>query len=131
MATLEKWLFNYALSLALSGVSGVRAFLPTFIISIVAIARPDLVDLSPSMKWVKHPAAAAASGLLAVGEIVCNEIPCIDNIFHLVMSFVHPIMGFVNALAPNLFEAEASVRAMTWQPKREERAHAHPSHPPV
>ena len=52
MASLWKWLFNYALSVSLSGMSGVRAFLPTFVVSLVAIARPELIDLSPTMQWV-------------------------------------------------------------------------------
>ena len=94
-----KIVFNYALSLVLGGVSGVRAFLPTFAVSLIAYAWPDWVDLSPTMAWLKHPAAVACSGLLALAEIVMGLIPALDNVFHAAMTAVHPVMGFVNALA--------------------------------
>ena len=61
--------------------------------SIVAIILPDWVDLAHNMNWIKHPATATVSGVLAVGEIVMSEIPAIDNIFHIVMTAIHPVMG--------------------------------------
>ena len=67
-----KLLTNYALSLVVSGHSGVRAFLPTFIMSLVACVAPDYVSLSKSMRWLAHPAAVAGTGLLAVGEMVAH-----------------------------------------------------------
>ena len=43
-----KLLTNYALSLVVSGHSGVRAFLPTFIMALIACVAPDYVSLSSS-----------------------------------------------------------------------------------
>ena len=105
--TPVKVVFNYFLSVALGQMSGVRAFLPTFVVSIVAIILPDWVDLAHNMRWIKHPATATVSGVLAVGEIIMSEIPAIDNIFHIVMTAIHPVMGFINALAPNLGDPTA------------------------
>ena len=100
-----KLLTNYALSLVVSGHSGVRAFLPTFIMSLVACVAPDYVSLSKSMRWLAHPAAVAGTGLLAVGEMVASMVPVIETIFEAAMTFVHPVMGLVNAIGPDLGDA--------------------------
>ena len=97
-----KYVFNYALSLALGGLSGVRAFLPLFVLSCVALEYPSWVELSPSMEWVRHPASAVCMGSLTLAESVATMIPIVDNAVNGAMTFVHPIMGFVTALAPNL-----------------------------
>ena len=97
VAAPVKVVFNYFLSVALGQMSGVRAFLPTFVVSILAIIMPDWVDLAHNMRWVKHPATATVSGVLAVGEIVMSEIPAIDNISHIVShrvcSMAYPYTG--------------------------------------
>ena len=98
--TPVKVVFNYFLSVALGQMSGVRAFLPTFVVSIVAIILPDWVDLAHNMKWVKHPATATVSGVLAVGEIIMSEIPAIDNIFHIVMTAIHPVIHYGRGRGP-------------------------------
>ncbi|KAJ8599164.1 hypothetical protein CTAYLR_008560 [Chrysophaeum taylorii] len=91
----------------MSGHSGVRAFLPTFLLSLLSLVRPDLVELSGSMSWLKHPASASVSGVLAAAEMAASMIPAIENIVQTVMTFVHPIMGVVNAIAPNLGDQTA------------------------
>lgn len=98
---------QYALSLVLSQQSGVRAFLPTFLVSLLSLVRPDIVELSGTMSWLKHPASASISGILAAAEMAASMIPGIENIVQSVMTFVHPIMGVVNAVAPNLGDATA------------------------
>ena len=42
--------------------------------SILALIMPDWVDLAHNMRWIKHPATATVSGVLAVGEIVALEL---------------------------------------------------------
>ena len=83
----------------LSGSSGVRAFLPTFTVSLLSLACPDCVELSPTMAWLKHPAAATISGVLALAEMVASHIPAVENVVQAAMTFIHPIMGLVNAIA--------------------------------
>ena len=103
-----KLLTNYALSLVVSGHSGVRAFLPTFIMALIACVAPDYVSLSKSMSWLKHPAAVAGTGLLALAEMAATMIPGVENVVEAAMTFVHPIMGLVNAIGPNLGDAETA-----------------------
>ena len=74
VAAPVKVVFNYFLSVALGQMSGVRAFLPTFVVSILALIMPDWVDLAHNMRWIKHPATATVSGVLAVGEIVMRRL---------------------------------------------------------
>jgi hypothetical protein len=67
-----KKLVNYALSVVLSGHSGVRAFLPAFLLSAISLAWPDVVDLAPSMEWVRHPATASLAGILSLAEMIAE-----------------------------------------------------------
>lgn len=105
--SVTKIVFNHALSLVLGGMSGVRAFLPTFLLAAISLARPDLVELSPTMEWLRHPVSVAVWGVLAAAEIIANLIPAVDNVVHAAMTVVHPVMGFANALAPRLGDAAA------------------------
>ena len=52
------WLVQYALATALSSLSGVRAFLPAFILSVAAWSSSELVHLDENMEWIqaaRHP----------------------------------------------------------------------------
>ena len=100
-----KWAVQYALSTVLSTQTGVRAFLPMFILSLVSLVNEDLVELDDNMQWIRHPATASVAGVIAVAEIVAEHIPFIDHALHAVMTFVHPILGIVMAIAPKLGDA--------------------------
>ena len=88
---------NYALSLCMSSQSGVRAFVPSFVMAVVACVAPDYVELSKTMAWLKHPAAVAVTGVLALAECVGSMVPVVESFLQAAMTFVHPVMGFVNA----------------------------------
>ena len=97
-----KWAVQYALSTVLSSQSGVRAFTPALILSLMAMVNPDVIELDSSMQWLRHPAAAAVFGVLAVLEIVAEFVPAVDHVLHQIMTFVHPVTGIVIAIAPKL-----------------------------
>ena len=103
-----KWAVQYALSTVLSTQTGVRAFLPMFILSLVSLVNEDLVELDVNMEWLRHPATASVAGVLAVAEVVAEHIPFIDHALHAVMTFVHPILGVVMAIAPKLGDANVT-----------------------
>ncbi len=96
------WAVQYAISTVLSTQTGVRAFLPMFILSLVSLVNEDLVELDDSMQWIRHPATASAAGVIAVAEIVADHIPFLDHALHAAMTFVHPVLGVVMAIAPKL-----------------------------
>ena len=56
----------------LSGQSGVRAFVPVFILGLLSYLKPELLQLDPSMEWVKHPATISVTGVLATLEMVAE-----------------------------------------------------------
>ena len=58
VAAPVKVVFNYFLSVALGRMSGVRAFLPTFVVSILALIRP---------------------GRLLLNHVCCKCCPCHDD----------------------------------------------------
>ena len=77
------WAVQYAISTVLSTQTGVRAFLPMFILSLVSLVNEDLVELDDSMQWIRHPATASAAGVIAVAEIVADHIPFLDHVLSL------------------------------------------------
>ena len=93
---------NYALSLCVSSQSGVRAFVPTFVMSLIAWVAPDHIQLSGTMQWLAHPAAVVVTGVLAVAECVGSMVPVVESILQAAMTFVHPVMGLLNAIGPDL-----------------------------
>ncbi|KOO34201.1 hypothetical protein Ctob_009410, partial [Chrysochromulina tobinii] len=97
-----KWAVQYALSTVLSSQSGVRAFTPALILSLMAMVNPDVIELDSSMQWLRHPAAAAVFCVLAVLEIVAEFVPAVDHVLHQIMTFVHPVTGIMIAIAPKL-----------------------------
>ena len=97
-----KWAVQYALSTVLSSQSGVRAFTPAFLLSLMAMVNPDVIELDSSMQWLRHPATAAVFGVLAVLEIVAEFVPAVDHVLHQIMTFVHPVTGILIAIAPKL-----------------------------
>ena len=93
VAAPVKVVFNYFLSVALGQMSGVRAFLPTFVVSILAIIMPDWVDLAHNMRWVKGSGGllvvsfltsvaigmALELGQLLLNHVCCKCCPCHDD----------------------------------------------------
>lgn len=101
-AELLKRAIQFSLATVLSSQTGVRAFLPMFILSAISIADNQLVELDERMQWLRHPVTCGLSGLLATAEVVAEHIPAVDHAIHAAMTFIAPIVGVVLAIAPKL-----------------------------
>ena len=65
------------LGLGLSAASGLRVFLPPFLMSLGASL--GVVDLRPEWLWLASPAAVIALGIAVVAELSAYAIPIVDN----------------------------------------------------
>jgi len=91
-------LISMALSVVLCGTSGFRATVPLFLTSL--LHQTHGLQLFEQLEWLGNPIATVGLGVLLLLEVITDMIPCIDNCLHTVMTFVHPIVGALAAVAP-------------------------------
>jgi hypothetical protein len=65
------------LGLGLSAASGMRVFLPPFLMSLGASL--GLVELRPEWLWLASPVAVVTLGIAVVAEVTAYAIPAVDN----------------------------------------------------
>lgn len=87
------------MGIALAAATGLRAFLPLFVLSLAA--RADLVQLSPSFDWIESMPALIALGVAVVLEILSDKIPVVDNVLDQIGGYIKPVAATV--LASSLF----------------------------
>mmetsp|Transcript_42850 Transcript_42850/g.43584 ORF Transcript_42850/g.43584 Transcript_42850/m.43584 type:complete len:332 (-) Transcript_42850:707-1702(-) len=101
---LDNAFFDYisssALSLVVSGNTGISPFLTLFVLGLVEIGNPELLNMGETME------VALASwwsigilGLLTVGETVGKCIPAIDEMIDSAEVFVVPVISVLASLA--------------------------------
>lgn len=87
------------MGVALAAATGLRAFLPLFVLSIAA--RGGLVQLSPSFDWIESTPALIALGVAVVLEILSDKIPVLDNVLDQIGGYIKPVAATI--LASSLF----------------------------
>ena len=78
--------------LALS--SGVNTYLPLFLLALFA-RFGHVVHLSPRFAWLASDQAIFILGALALGEILAQKFPVLDNIWDFLHTLLRPIAGAV------------------------------------
>lgn len=99
-----------ALSLTLSGNTGVAPFLTLFVVGVIEKSDPTLLYMDG---WVEKVIASwpglVVFGILTVLEFVGKCVPVVDEIIDSAMAFVVPIFSVMGSLASHgLFTAPAS-----------------------
>lgn len=87
------------MGVALAAATGLRAFLPLFVLSIAA--RGGLVQLSPTFDWIESTPALIALGVAVVLEILSDKIPVLDNVLDQIGGYIKPVAATI--LASSLF----------------------------
>lgn len=96
---------GFLITMALSGLTGVRAFLPIFIVAVLSKLWEDFpLCLSEDGEWLNSWVAIGCIGILMVIELVGDCIPAVDEVMDCIMDVVKPIIAVVLALAPMLGE---------------------------
>src|SRR5271157_3116919 len=80
--------------LALS--SGVNTYLPLFLLALIA-RFGHVVHLSPRFAWLASDQAIFILGALALGEILAQKFPVLDNIWDFLHTLLRPLAGAVAA----------------------------------
>ena len=78
--------------LALS--SGVNTYLPLFLLALFA-RFGHVVHLSPRFAWLASDQAILILGALALGEILAQKFPVLDNVWDFLHTLLRPIAGAV------------------------------------
>ena len=94
-------LISIALGTSLSGTTGVRAFLPLCILSVLNQQHPELFPLQTGMQWLGTPGMSGLTGFLAVVELIGNVVPGVDHALHAAMTVIHPFAGVAAACSPD------------------------------
>lgn len=79
------------MGIGLAAVSGLRAFLPLFVVG--AAGRMDWVPLSESFGWLQSTPALIVFGAAVLIELSADKFPIVDHALDAVQSLVKPLAG--------------------------------------
>ncbi len=85
------------MAITLAAATGLRAFLPLFIVSIAAHFFG--LPLSDSFKFLGDSRAVFVFGLATLIEILGDKIPAVDNFLDSVQTFLKPILALLASVA--------------------------------
>jgi hypothetical protein len=86
-----EWLPVLALAIALAAATGLRAWLPVLLASL--LARAGYLELGESFSFLSSTPALVALGVATVLEIVADKVPALDHSLDLVSTVVRPAAG--------------------------------------
>eukprot|EP00927_Polykrikos_kofoidii_P022772 TRINITY_DN21158_c0_g2_i2.p1 TRINITY_DN21158_c0_g2~~TRINITY_DN21158_c0_g2_i2.p1 ORF type:complete len:360 (-),score=62.98 TRINITY_DN21158_c0_g2_i2:80-1108(-) len=98
---------NLILSLALSSLTGVRAFIPIFIVALGAKLHDEFPLTLAGGEWLASWPSIVALGIFLTVEVVGDMIPGIDEVMDAIMLIVKPLMAIVMALIPFYGESDS------------------------
>jgi len=79
----------------LSASAGLNAYIPLFIIGVVAHYFPQAFTLNPPYDWIANPWFLIALGVLIIIEFLADKIPAINHINDLIQTFIRPAAGAI------------------------------------
>lgn len=93
------WILPVLLGVGLSAATGIRIFLPFFIISLCSYF--DLLSFGDQFAWLDNPYVVIALGVATAVEIAGYYIPLVDHILDIIatpMAFIAGIISMSSAL---------------------------------
>jgi hypothetical protein len=79
------------MGIGLAAVSGLRAFLPLFVVG--AAGRMDWVPLSESFNWLESTPSLIVFGAAVLIELTADKFPLVDHALDAVQSLIKPLAG--------------------------------------
>ena len=86
-----------AMGFALAASAGLRAFLPIFVVGL--LARQGYLELGASFEWMAGTPALTIFGSAVVFEILGDKFPAVDHALDAVGTIVKPVAGTLVAAA--------------------------------
>lgn len=105
-------IFNAVIAVALSGLTGLKAFLPIFCVALGSKLVDDFPLALEAGSWLDSWGAIVCLGLLLGLELIVDCIPALDEIEDAIMLIVKPIIGIVLAIAPFYGEAGSAQQVL-------------------
>lgn len=97
-------IFDYvssaAVSLTMAGNTGISPFLTLFLLGVIEMAQPELLNMGPTMEIVLASWwSVGVLGLLTIAEMVGKCIPAVDEAIDSAEVFVVPVVSILATLA--------------------------------
>ncbi len=90
-------LFQVATGIGLAASTGLRAFLPVFVVGV--LGRLDLVPLRESFEWLGSTPALVIFGTAVVLEVLGDKIPGVDHFLDMAGTVIKPAAGALVVVA--------------------------------
>ena len=90
-------LLQVAMAITLAAATGLRAFLPIFLLSLAA--HFFHLPLIPQLQFLADERAVVVFGLATLIEILGDKIPAVDHFLDTVQSFIKPFLGVLASAA--------------------------------
>jgi hypothetical protein len=81
----------------IAAACGLRAFLPLFVIGL--LARAHLVHLQPGASWLAEDTALIALGVATALEILADKIPIVDHALDVIATGIRPLAATLGTYA--------------------------------
>ncbi len=79
----------------LSASAGLNAYIPLFIIGVVAHYFPQAFTLHPPYDWIANPWFLIVLGVFIIIEFLADKVPAINHINDLLQTFIRPAAGAI------------------------------------
>lgn len=92
---------NMGIAVALSGLTGIKAFIPIFLVAVGSKFMGEDFPLAlADGSWLDSWPAIISLGVLLIGEMVSDCIPIVDEVLDAAMLFIKPVMAIIVAFTP-------------------------------
>lgn len=96
-ASYASMLFQVATGIGLAASTGLRAFLPVFVVGV--LGRLDLVPLRENFEWLESAPALVIFGTAVVLEVLGDKIPGVDHFLDMAGTVIKPAAGALVVVA--------------------------------
>jgi hypothetical protein len=94
-------MLDFMTALAFAGLTGVRFSAPLFVLSFFALLDSEEFAPSDGFQWIGSAGMFLLLLLLLLVEICGDLVPALDNLLHVALSPVHPLLGGLTAVVPH------------------------------
>ncbi len=88
-------LMSVLAAFGLSASAGLNAYIPLFIIGVVAHYFPQAFTLNPPYDWIANPWFLIVLGVFIIIEFLADKVPAINHINDVIQTFIRPAAGAI------------------------------------
>lgn len=88
-------LMSVLAAFGLSASAGLNAYIPLFIIGVIAHYFPQAFTLKPPYDWIANPWFLIVLGVFIIIEFLADKVPAINHINDVIQTFIRPAAGAI------------------------------------